>query len=351
MKSETKIYIFVFLSLLLIILICCASAALYAWHKKFPIEFWDSVLLMPQGQTVFVLIRPNQTVSEIAKNFYDEGIVTDSAKDFSRWLAKFKIDRKLIPGKYFLIPSSAWDVARQMRTAVPVSESVTIVPGTSIYDFTNIFLGSGDQKGSVNYDDYTSEILDDSLYPKQMLEYIPQTKEGRLAFLLPDTYFTAELSPRELIRAASEAWRNKFGKLIPNTPKEAKDKAIIASLIEREALWDIERPKIAGVIYNRIRKNMLLQIDATVVYAHLIQGRKLTRVLYKDLEIDSPYNLYKYGGLTPEPICVPSLSSWAAALNPENHDLLYYVAGKDGHHLFSKTNAEHQQNVKKVRQK
>jgi UPF0755 protein len=347
---KSKIFLFAFIFLLFTI-ICCGSAALYAWHKKIPIEFWDSVLPMPEGQAISVIIRPNQTVSEIARNFHDEGIIEDSARDFARWLAKFKIDRRIIPGKYFLIPSTAWDVARQMRTAIPLREAATIVPGTSIYDFTNIFFSSDDQKSSMNSSDIAREIQNDSLYPKQMLELIPKSKEGRLAFLLPDTYFTAELSPKELIQTASGAWWNKFGKQISNDPKEAKEKAIIASLIEREALWDSERGKIAGVIYNRLRKSMLLQIDATVVYAHLIQGRRLTRVLYKDLEIDSPYNLYKYGGLTPEPICVPSLSSWEAAFNPEIHNLLYYVAGNDGHHLFSKTHSEHLQNIKKVRQK
>jgi len=342
---KNKIYVFMFL-FLAFTLICCASATYFAWQRKIPIEFWDSVLSIPEGQTKSVLIRPNQTVTEIANHFYDEGVIEDSARDFSRWLAKFKIDRRIIPGKYSLVPASAWNVARQMRTAVPVSEVVTIIPGTTIYSFANIFVVSGD----LDSGDVVNEILNDSLYPKQMLEFISQSKERRLAFMLPDTYYTAELSPKELIRSASEAWWGKLGKHVSNDPEEAKKMAIIASLIEREALWDAERPKISGVIYNRIKRNMLLQIDAAVVYAHLIQGRKLTRVLYKDLEIDSPYNLYKYGGLTPEPICVPSLLSWEAALNPENHDYLYYVADKDGHHLFSKTFAEHQRNIKKVRQ-
>ena len=348
MKS-IKFYTLLILSFLLIFSV--TAAILFAWHRKMPIEFWDRALPMPEGPTVSVLIRPNQTVAEIARNFYDEGIVKDSARDFARWLAKFKIDKRIIPGRYDLIPASAWDAARQMRTAVPVSEAITMVPGTNIFNFANIFLASGDIEASAKSGDIVGAILNDSLYPKNMLELIPQTKEGRIAFLLPDTYFAAELSPEELVSAASEAWWNKIGKQIINNPEEVKKLAIIASLIEREALWDDERSKIAGVIYNRIRKNMLLQIDAAVVYAHLINGRRLTRVLYKDLELDSPYNLYKYGGLTPEPICSPSLSSWQAALNPETHSFLYYVADKDGHHAFSITHAEHLQNIKKVRQK
>ena len=94
---------------------------------------------------------------------------------------------------------------------------------------------------------------------------------------------------------------------------------------------------------------MLLQIDATVVYAWRLKGRKLTRVLNKDLEIESPYNTYKHSGLPPRPICVPGVEAWGAALDPEFNNYLYYVAGKDGYHYFAKTYKEHVANIKQVR--
>ena len=94
---------------------------------------------------------------------------------------------------------------------------------------------------------------------------------------------------------------------------------------------------------------MLLQIDATVVYAWRLKGRKLTRVLNKDLEVDSPYNTYKYQGLPPRPICVPGIEAWGAALDPEFNDYLYYVAGRDGYHHFSKTFSEHKANIRQIR--
>ena len=94
---------------------------------------------------------------------------------------------------------------------------------------------------------------------------------------------------------------------------------------------------------------MLLQIDATVVYAWRLKGQKLTRVLNKHLELDSPYNTYKYPGLPPRPICVPGIEAWGAALDPEFNDYLYYVAGKDGYHHFSKTFTEHKANIRQIR--
>ena len=108
----------------------------------------------------------------------------------------------------------------------------------------------------------------------------------------------------------------------------------MASLIERETAVDSERPTVASVIYNRLEVDMPLQIDAAIVYA---RGGGSQAVTYSDLEIDSPYNVYKNYGLTPGPICSPSISSIKAALNPDKTDYLYYVASAagDGTHKFS----------------
>lgn len=118
---------------------------------------------------------------------------------------------------------------------------------------------------------------------------------------------------------------------------------IIASMIEKEARHNDDRAKISGVIRNRLDIDMLLQIDATVLAA---VGHK-DKVLYKDLEVDSPYNTYKNKGLPPSPIAMPGDASLYAAANPEVHEYLYYVADKDtGYHHFSKTYEEHKENIK-----
>ena len=106
--------------------------------------------------------------------------------------------------------------------------------------------------------------------------------------------------------------------------------------------WD--RPKIAGVIENRLNTGMKLQIDATVVYAISDGMYDVNRVYYKDLEVDSPYNTYKYNGLPVGPIASPGLKSIEAALNPEKHDYFYYRTDStknDGSHVFSKDFEEH----------
>lgn len=120
----------------------------------------------------------------------------------------------------------------------------------------------------------------------------------------------------------------------------------LASIVEAETPLDEEKPLIAGVYINRLRKNMKLQADPTVQYA---LGGEPGRLLYRDLAVDSPYNTYKYKGLPPAPICNPGASSIMAVLEPADTGYLYFVATGKGGHYFAKTAGEHVENVKKYR--
>ena len=122
----------------------------------------------------------------------------------------------------------------------------------------------------------------------------------------------------------------------------------MASLVQEEAGIEGDRPIISSVVYNRMRDDMLLQIDATVLYA--LQMRKASNT-EADRATDSPYNTYKYKGLPPTPIGGVGKSSLRAALHPSTTDYLYYVlAGRDGHHAFAATYDEHLKNVEAARQ-
>jgi UPF0755 protein len=121
---------------------------------------------------------------------------------------------------------------------------------------------------------------------------------------------------------------------------------ILASLIEREARVPEDRPLISAVIRNRLKEKMLLQIDATVLYA---LGQHKDRVLFEDLKVDSPYNTYQNPGLPPGPICSPGIEAIKAALRPAKADYLYYVARPDGSHIFTNTLSEHNAAIKKAR--
>ncbi|HUY11129.1 MAG TPA: endolytic transglycosylase MltG [Candidatus Dormibacteraeota bacterium] len=172
-------------------------------------------------------------------------------------------------------------------------------------------------------------------------------RDHREGFLFPDTY----LVPVGATPAAVEA--EMLARFQQELPRDAKARAsalhvsllgaiTVASMIEREAMLERERPLIASVIYNRLRIGMPLQIDATIEYVLPHHRSALT---FADLRIASPYNTYLHRGLPPGPIANPGRASIEAALHPAQTDFLYYVAKGDGSHAFAATLAEHIANV------
>ncbi len=170
----------------------------------------------------------------------------------------------------------------------------------------------------------------------------------------PDTYrYTAGMSDKVILLQAYHAeqkhlsyeWKNRAKNLPYQTPYDA---LIAASIIEKEAQIESDRPQIAGVIVRRLEKKMPLQMDPTVIYAMEEKGEDFKPPLRKEsLKIDSLFNTYLYLGLPPTPICMPSLASLHAALHPSSGDALYFVARGDGTHQFSATFQEHKAAIQK----
>lgn len=174
--------------------------------------------------------------------------------------------------------------------------------------------------------------------------------------VLPQTYSYEYGATRAALLARSEAaatqalataWAGRAPNLPLASPREA---LILASIVERETAKPEERPHIAAVFLNRLRLGMRLQADSTVAYAASdglgVLDHPLTRT---ELELDSPYNTYRVKGLPPGPICAPGLASLQAVLHPMVSDDLYFVADGTGGHVFAKTLAQHDANVKRWR--
>jgi len=318
---------------------------------KIPHDFWDGLLPIPDGELTVVVIRPRLNARQCAQAFYDQGALLGSPAELTWWMARMGIDRSIRPGQYRVMKSNPWNMARQLLTAQPISARLTIIPGMDIISIRDIFIPENNPYFPERGDLLSIALNDDQNYPEPMRQFLPESERSRIAFLLPETYFVVDESPEELVRVASHYWWNRFGARLPAdvTPRFLEERAIVASMIQREALWDVEGPTIAGVIENRLNRNMLLQIDATVVYSWRLQGRHLTRVFFRDLTVDCPYNTYVYLGLPPAPICIPSAESWKAALEPEENNYYFYVARRDGYHYFSRTYEEHRRNIRRVR--
>lgn len=240
-------------------------------------------------------------------------------------------------GEYFFpkgtTPSQMLD---QMITATGlVQHSFTILPGWNFRQLREALNNDEDLRH------LTSAQSDATIM--QRLGQSTVSPEGQF---YPDTYFfIADTSDLALLRRAmrtmqarlTHAWQYRSPSIPFKTPYEA---LIAASLVEKEARLDKERPIIAGVLINRLQKNMLLQFDPTVIYG---LGLRYDGKIYKhDLTEDTPYNTYVHKGLPPTPIAMPGLQSINAVLHPKEHDYLYFVAtGDHVSHQFTRTLAEH----------
>jgi UPF0755 protein len=174
------------------------------------------------------------------------------------------------------------------------------------------------------------------------------TLEG---YLYPATYTfqegtTARAAVAEMVSRFERAWRPEWTQGLQALALSRHAAVTLASIVEREAVKPEERPVIAAVYYNRLKKGMRLEADPTVQYA---LGRHTDRVLYRDLDVESPYNTYRRAGLPPGPIGSPGGPSLAAAASPARVPYLFFVAHPDGHHEFRTTFAEHLVAVREAR--
>lgn len=284
-----------------------------------------------------VMIERGSGVAAIADTLEREGVIADALI--------FKIAARLTDnqgtfkaGEYEFLPAMAMaEVMDKIRKGEVIDRVITVPEGMTSWQIV--------QRLTAN-DHLTGEIA-----------AIPS--EGSL---LPETYHytrgdtrAAKIAEMQaaMTRTMDELWEKRADNLPFATREEA---LVLASIVEKETGVASERRRIAGVFVNRLRARMPLQTDPTVIYALTRgavkdegQGPLGRRLLTKDLQTDSPYNTYKYPGLPPGPIANPGRAAIEAALNPEAHEYIYFVADGTGGHAFAKTLAEHNANVAKWR--
>ena len=172
------------------------------------------------------------------------------------------------------------------------------------------------------------------------------TSQNLEGYLFPNTYMLLpQMDEQEVIKIMNDEfnkfWTKEKEEILKQTNKSKKDIIILASIVEKEAVEDDERPIIAGIFMNRLSKGMRLESCATILYTMGITKERLT---FEDLKFESPYNTYKYKGLPPGPICNPGAKAIDAVLNPIVTENLYFVSKGDGTHYFSSTFGQHIKN-------
>lgn len=209
-----------------------------------------------------------------------------------------------------------------------------------------------DEEGVIDLEKFTELASDKGNFENEFV-FLKELDKGQSleGFLFPSTYEVYESHDEsdvivKMLCAFEEVYEKEIKEKISDIGLSLNEIVTFASIVEREARVDKERPIMAGVIYNRLKIDMPLQVDATVQYA--LKERK-ERLLYKDLEIESPYNTYIHNGLPPGPIASPGKESLIATMNPLEVDYFFYVLKKDesGEHIFTKTYEEHKKSTPK----
>jgi len=286
------------------------------------------------NETQYLYINRGETIYDVGYNLQRMGAIS-SEFNFMLFAKLLGHSKKIKAGRYAIEPKySMYNIFNSITKGITIPFNVTILEGLTIKGIAEILTRNLDLEAEEFLLECSNrQLLDSLMIPADDLE----------GYLFPDTYnFFYDESPRSVIRKMICQF---FANLPDSFEEKAKELSLdfheavtMASLIEKEAMLNSERPIISAVYHNRLKIRMRLQCDPTVIYA---RGGLKRPLYYSDLQFDSPYNTYLIYGLPPGPICSPGKASLEAAVNPAASDYLFFVARGDGTHIFTRSNDEH----------
>ncbi|WP_297058565.1 endolytic transglycosylase MltG [Thermosulfurimonas sp.] len=308
---------------------------LLGWYM----EITSPVSHKPAPQVVF--IPPDTPVKEVAHILKERKLIRSTWAFYLEGLRLGVLD-KLKAGEYELSPHlSPAQILEKLARGEVITHIVTIPEGYNVWEIARLL----DRAGLVSRREFLSLAFNATF--AHSLGIPGPSVEG---FLFPDTYYLVKgLSPAEIIKImVSHFWKvwAKYEKRAQEMGVSVYEVVTLASIVEKEAVFSREKPLIAAVYWNRLRRGMPLQADPTVRYA---LKRFRGRLYYKDLRVANPYNTYRYPGLPPTPIANPGEDSLRAVLYPAKVPYLYFVSKGDGTHYFSSTYREHLRAVRRYR--
>jgi UPF0755 protein len=292
------------------------------------------------SQTTQVIVPRGSTFRDIAAQLAAAGIVNNPTV-FRAYAKLRRADTDVHAGEFRFAPhQTAAEILQQLQSGgAQIAKWVTIPEGFTAKEIAQRLQDDG--LGSAEA--YRNAFLRDTIVAAG------ERSKNLEGYLFPSTYLMPIGATPKVVE---QIMTSQFLKELPrNALQKARAHGLtvpqvvtLASLIEREAKADDERPLMAGVYYNRLRLGMPLEVDATIEYALPAHHSIIT---YADLKLDSPYNTYRHQGLPPTPIANPGEASLLAAFNPKASDYLYYVYKGNGHHAFAKTLAQQNANIAK----
>lgn len=332
--------------LFLLSLSACAFVGYLGWEQL------NTAVPHTKSDTI-VTINRGESTDEVLNKLEKAGIIT--TKFPLKVYIKLQGSRALIKAGDFKFksPITPIGVLEVMEAGSVEHQKLTVIEGSTIFDVAESLKSTASLK--VKSKNEAMALLSDT----SLIKEIDPGAKNLEGYLFPDTYYVQkETSARELVANMVHRFKTIWTK---NLQEDAKTKGLspheivtIASIIETEAKLAEERPIVASVIYNRLKKGIRLSVDSTVVYASKLSGKWKDdgKIYMSDLKLKSPYNTRIYRGLPPGPVSNPGLSSLKAALNPNKTNYIYYVRDPDfnnGKHNFYVTASQFAEGVKKLR--
>jgi UPF0755 protein len=289
-------------------------------------------------ESVELLIYPNDSYEKIVKDLEDKNVIDKNSNTFA-FIAKLRGLKDGVKSGRYLIESQTTilDLVKKLDNGLQTPVKLVINKVRLHEDFAK---------------KVSQQLM---LSENDILLAINESEDSKNFFdrVIPNTYevywnISAQALIERLEKEADKWWENQES-LMKKTGLSRHEIVVLASIVDEETNMSNEKPTIAGVYINRLKKDMLLQADPTVKYA--VGDFTIKRVMYKHLQTDSPYNTYMYKGLPPTAICLPNVSSLKAVLNYEKHDYIFFCAKEDfsGYHNFARTPAEHYRNAERYK--
>jgi len=287
-----------------------------------------------------VVVEPGQDAGSILHQLAAAGVLRDAR--LARAFLVYRLgDPPLHAGEYrFERPLGTPEVLDRLIRGEVVTYPLTVIEGLTLEETAAAIADAGfGDRDALLREMERAELIED-------LDPEATDLEG---YLFPDTYsFARGTGEAEIVATLVRTFRRRFENEVDpllGGERTVRQVVTLASIVEKEATLDPERPVIAGVYANRLRIGMALYADPTVIFALKEEGRWDGNLRRDDLRHDSPYNTYVYPGLPPGPICSPGLASLRAAAEPADTPYLYFVSRNDGSHVFARTLREHNRNV------
>lgn len=288
-----------------------------------------------EWQPRIITVRRGASAGQIGNMLHRDGVIEHPIM-FKYLALAGGLNRRLKAGRYrFDYPLSAWEALDKIHSGAVVYHQVTIPEGLTMARIAGILAGDAGAD---------SLELMGSFRDTALMNFHGIKAASMEGYLFPETYdfewgSSADLIARRLVESFFANIKPEWMDELKRQKRDLRQMVIMASLVEREAQVDAERPVVASVFYNRLKARRPLESCATVEYA--LPRHKNRRLTYDDLEIDSPYNTYRRQGLPPGPICNPGRRSLEAAVYPAQTNYLYFVSKGDGSHIFTRTLEEH----------